>query len=202
MRQFFKDPCGVSEYQEQPIRNTQQRIENLQFEREEVKDCTDTGTSFRPDVNPGRETRRSNASYIQNGRSSRVGPCGLNGGTTKNYDSYPDADVDFDANAATPAAYDDNHELNVVKVPREERTIIATTWANKMPLLGSPDDDTEFKADAEIEAYTDVDVRADGEAAAAASTATAADDYGAADDDDEANSVTYEKTEEDIVSPD
>lgn len=71
-----------------------------------------------------------------------------------------------------------------------------------MPLLGSPDDDTEFKADAEIEAYTDVDVRADGEAAAAASTATAADDYGADDDDDEANSVTYEKTEEDIVSPD
>ena len=161
LRQFFKDPCGVSEYQEQPIRNTQQRKENLQFEREEVKDCTDTGTSFRPDVNPGRETRRSNASYIQNGRSSRVWPCGLNGGTTKNYDSYPDADVDFDANAATAAAYDDNHELNVVKVPREERTIIATTWANKMPLLGSPDDDAEFKTDAEIEAYTDADVRAE-----------------------------------------
>jgi len=71
-----------------------------------------------------------------------------------------------------------------------------------MPLLGSPDDDAEFKTDAEIEAYTDADVRADGEAAAAASTATAADDYGADDDDDEANSVTYEKTEEDIVSPD
>lgn len=119
LRQLFKDPCGISEYQEQPVKSRKeikQRKENPQFTRGEVKDCTEPETSVRPDANPRRETRRPNAANIQKGRSSSVWPYRLKGAKTKNDDSDDDADADAGAATAAAAASDDNddHESNTV----------------------------------------------------------------------------------------